>query len=195
MPTEKIVAFMDVDIEKKGKGDVEEPTVSIMSAQNTPVTSGQTTPTGMLSPKHEPEVYELPIIPAGNFTAPPGTDSVSTLAECPRKQRRTEIMSFCALLLSIFAEGWNDGSNGPLIPVMQSHYKVCLLSRVLECRVPNFNLADRLHRCVNDLRAELHCERFCAEHARLNSRVIILRDLYPGHSQTSSLFKNSDSDW
>lgn len=128
MHENRVLSFadVDVDLEKKGKDDVEEPTVTVMSAENTPVTSGQTTPTGMLTPKEEPEVYELPIIPAGNFTAPPGMESSSTLAESTRKQRNTELMSFCALLWLIFVEGWNDGTSGPMIPAMQKHYNVSL---------------------------------------------------------------------
>ncbi|EJC98908.1 MFS general substrate transporter [Fomitiporia mediterranea MF3/22] len=80
----------------------------------------------MRTPEDELEIYELPIIPAGNFTtAPPGADSTtSNFLEDTKKQRRMELMSFCALLWAIFMEGWNDGSNGPMLPAMQSHYHI-----------------------------------------------------------------------
>ncbi|KAL5482852.1 hypothetical protein ACEPAI_9447 [Sanghuangporus weigelae] len=116
----KFVSFAEVDLERKGKKEVEEPTVSVESAVNTPVTSGFTTPTGASTPKSEHESFELTIIPSGNYTtAPP-----AALPDNPKKQRRVELISFCALLWCIFMEGWNDGTNGPLIPAMQEHYNI-----------------------------------------------------------------------
>ncbi|KAL5501375.1 hypothetical protein ACEPAH_8635 [Sanghuangporus vaninii] len=116
----KFVSFAEVDVEKTSKKEVEEPTVSIESAVNTPVTSGFTTPTGASTPKDEPESFELTIIPTGNYI----TAAPAALQDNPKKQRRVELISFCALLWCIFMEGWNDGTNGPLIPTMQKYYNI-----------------------------------------------------------------------
>ena len=123
----QFVRFAEADIEHAGKKDVEieEPTVSVMSAATTPSTSGYTTPTEPSTPKEEPESFELSIIPPGNFTtAPP-----AALPNNPKKQRQTELKSFCALLWIVFTVGWNDGTNGPLIPAMQRDYDVSPILR------------------------------------------------------------------
>ena len=119
-----------VDIEHMGKKGIEEPTVFVTSATTTPVTSGLTTPNEPLTPKEEPESFELAIIPPGNFTtAPP-----AALPDSPKKQRRVELITFSALLWCIFLEGWNDSANGPLIPAMQSHYNASLVFFPVLCK-------------------------------------------------------------
>ena len=118
---EKVVSFADVDVEKKRKDEYEEPTISVISAANTPSTSGFNTPRMPSTPKDEPEAYELPIIPPGNFTT-----ALPSAAADTKKERRVEMMSLCALFWAIFLEGWNDGTNGPMLPAIQKHYSVCI---------------------------------------------------------------------
>ena len=41
-----------------------------------------------------------------------------------KAHRRMELVQLAALYWSFFLEGWNDGSNGPLLPAIQRHYHV-----------------------------------------------------------------------
>lgn len=48
-----------------------------------------------------------------------------------RRQNRRSILHFAAVCWCFFLEGWNDGSVGPLLPVIQAHYSVsffCLIN-------------------------------------------------------------------
>ncbi|EJC98907.1 MFS general substrate transporter [Fomitiporia mediterranea MF3/22] len=79
----------------------------------------------MLTPKDEPEIFELPVVSEGVPT--PASSIIQTPTLVPddsKKQRRTEIICYCTLLWEHFMEGWNDGSVGPLLPSMQNHYHV-----------------------------------------------------------------------
>lgn len=42
-----------------------------------------------------------------------------------KAQRRVQMWAFAALIWSFFMQGWNDGTNGPLLPAMQRNYHVC----------------------------------------------------------------------
>jgi hypothetical protein len=45
-----------------------------------------------------------------------------------KEYRRIGLVQFAALCGSIFLEGWNDGSTGPLLPRFQSFYHVSRIS-------------------------------------------------------------------
>ncbi|KAJ3836159.1 MFS general substrate transporter [Lentinula raphanica] len=51
-------------------------------------------------------------------------ESPAVSAQIARKQKRRSILHFAALCWCFALEGWNDGSVGPLLPVIQSHYGV-----------------------------------------------------------------------
>ncbi|KAL5512758.1 hypothetical protein ACEPAG_3024 [Sanghuangporus baumii] len=53
-----------------------------------------------------------------------GVKTPSVSSETSKKERRFEILSYCTTLGILFMQGWNDGTTGPLLPTMQSHYKV-----------------------------------------------------------------------
>ncbi|EJC99149.1 MFS general substrate transporter [Fomitiporia mediterranea MF3/22] len=40
------------------------------------------------------------------------------------KEKRVEYVALASLMWSLFMEGWNDATTGPLLPVIQSHYKI-----------------------------------------------------------------------
>jgi hypothetical protein len=48
-------------------------------------------------------------------------------AEQTKAQKRTELIRFLTLLYSFFLLGWQDGSMGPLLPTIRSHYKVIII--------------------------------------------------------------------
>ena len=72
----------------------------------------------------ETEAYELPVLTmrAGSETGDLGGPAKSE--EQIRKELRVERISLGALMLSMFMEGWNDGTSGPMLPAMQKYYKV-----------------------------------------------------------------------
>lgn len=41
-----------------------------------------------------------------------------------KKIRQIELFSFGSLLWAMFMEGWNDGTNGPMLPRIESYYNV-----------------------------------------------------------------------
>lgn len=55
----------------------------------------------------------------GEENSRPGASAVT-----PAMRRREKIV-FAALCWALFLAGWNDGSVGPLLPRIQSHYHVC----------------------------------------------------------------------
>ena len=82
------------------------------------------------------EEYELPTLPATRVASlAPSTQPINPPSSMELKRaRRREYTCYSALLWSIWLEGWNDGSNGPLIPTMQKHYHVsrmCLQTQAL----------------------------------------------------------------
>ncbi|KAF9013472.1 major facilitator superfamily domain-containing protein [Cyathus striatus] len=55
--------------------------------------------------------------------APLSANSTANLQQ-ERKWKRNATIQFCALCLSLYLEGWNDGSTGPLLPIVQRDYHV-----------------------------------------------------------------------
>ena len=72
----------------------------------------------------EAEAFELPVLTRGSTAAsilvPPPPKSDAQM----RKELRRERIALAALMFSMFMEGWNDGTSGPMLPAMQKHYKV-----------------------------------------------------------------------
>ncbi|KAI5121776.1 hypothetical protein M0805_009587 [Coniferiporia weirii] len=99
------------ELESKGKADVDEPTTGFNTATTTP--------------GDEPGAFELSVLPAGDVTT---ASAVVDLSPAPpvdtKKLRRAEYIYFASLLWAMFMEGWNDGTNGPLLPAMQRHYNI-----------------------------------------------------------------------
>lgn len=70
--------------------------------------------------------YELPTLPTTRAPSlAPSAEPINALSPEERKRaRRREYICFGTLCWSIWLEGWNDGSNGPLLPRMQENYHV-----------------------------------------------------------------------
>ncbi|KAJ4473093.1 MFS general substrate transporter [Lentinula aciculospora] len=51
-------------------------------------------------------------------------ESPSIVNQVLKKQNRTSMIQFAALCWCFILEGWNDGSIGPLLPVIQAYYSV-----------------------------------------------------------------------
>lgn len=81
---------------------------------------------GSLGVECDTEAHELPVL----NTRTNSDVSVLQAQQQPksesqiRKEVRTERIALAALVFSMFMEGWNDGTAGPLIPAMQRDYKV-----------------------------------------------------------------------
>ena len=45
-----------------------------------------------------------------------------------RRQAKAARKAFAAAMLSMFMEGWNDGTKGPILPAVQHHYEVFRVS-------------------------------------------------------------------
>lgn len=77
--------------------------------------------------------------PGNDLTTPAGTtsaivsiqtfdvDDLPVLANHDREQRRLQTLNYLACCWTMVLSGWNDGSLGPLLPTMQSYYKVCVI--------------------------------------------------------------------
>lgn len=56
-------------------------------------------------------------------------ESPAAASQTTRKENRRSILHFVAVCWCFFLEGWNDGSVGPLLPVIQTYYAVsCILA-------------------------------------------------------------------
>ena len=70
------------------------------------------------------ESYELSV---RTSTAPMVPSVHEDTAETPvdaKKMARIQFAAFTALSWAMFMQGWNDGTNGPLLPAMQRNYHV-----------------------------------------------------------------------
>lgn len=108
-------AFYDAKL----RVDNDETTVAVFTSQNTPATT----------PGREIEEYQLTELPAArvssNVASVVGSDVPTPSLEDLKRARRAEYIGFAALMFCYFLEGWNDGTNGPMLPAIQAHYKVC----------------------------------------------------------------------
>ncbi|THH06656.1 hypothetical protein EW145_g3933 [Phellinidium pouzarii] len=107
------------ELESTGKPDVDSDSVVPASRM------GYSVPA---TPDVEHEAYELtemPVLPAGSVTSAISiADPPNLSAADIKKMRRAEYIGFCSLLWSMLMEGWNDGTNGPLLPIVQNHYHI-----------------------------------------------------------------------
>ena len=79
---------------------------------------------GASTPQESGENYELRSLEGSisiTTTAAIVEDNNDTVANL-NSGRRATYLAFAALVWSMFMEGWNDGTNGPLLPVMQREY-------------------------------------------------------------------------
>ena len=70
------------------------------------------------------ESYELSV---RTSTAPMVPSVHGDTSEAPvdaKKTARIQFAAFTALSWAMFMQGWNDGTNGPLLPAMQRNYHV-----------------------------------------------------------------------
>ncbi len=52
------------------------------------------------------------------------SESPTTASQITKKQNRQSVLHFAALCWCFVLEGWNDGTVGPLLPVIQDYYSV-----------------------------------------------------------------------
>lgn len=83
-------------------------------------------PEGTSTPQESTENYELPSLEGSTSitTTAAIVEDGNEVAANLKRGRRAMILAFAALVWSMFMEGWNDGTNGPLLPVMQRNYHV-----------------------------------------------------------------------
>lgn len=65
-----------------------------------------------------------------------------------RKEVRRERAAFGAIMFSMFMDGWNDGTSGPMIPAMQKYYNVSDYIKNEDLRVTSFS--GRIHGRLTD---------------------------------------------
>lgn len=84
------------------------------------------------SPTSESDTYRQGVEGGQRFELADRGSSITTAAaivESPHESlvdvksgRRAQFWAFAAIIWSMFMEGWNDGTNGPLLPTMQRSY-------------------------------------------------------------------------
>ncbi|KAL5501376.1 hypothetical protein ACEPAH_8636 [Sanghuangporus vaninii] len=114
------------DLEKKSTEAAEKPKTSVMSSVNiASISSVSGNPIGRLmrTSKDGLQFSEFDSTQK-SIDLPSGGKTPSVLSEMSKEERRFEILSYCTTLGILFMQGWNDGTTGPLLPTMQSHYKI-----------------------------------------------------------------------
>ncbi|KIY70510.1 MFS general substrate transporter [Cylindrobasidium torrendii FP15055 ss-10] len=111
------------------------------------------------------EGHTEPSTPAYEFKKTPFNESVSpvelkdtpTLHNVPdaatkKKHTRTSNIHFIAVTFAFFLSGWQDGTTGPLLPVMQTHYHIgfVLVSLVFVFACSGFILGAGLNVWINE---------------------------------------------
>ena len=87
--------------------------------------------TGVETPGIELENFELSSVPVSRVTTAPLVPDAPVLTDLElKKARRAEMIGFGALLWAMFMEGWNDGTNGPMLPKIESYYNVRSLVQI-----------------------------------------------------------------
>jgi len=69
----------------------------------------------------------------------------------PQKARARLEVQYACLCLALFLAGWNDGTNGPLIPRIQTYYNVTSLVDITPTSILIRSSAGQLHRCLPHL--------------------------------------------
>ena len=136
-------------LEKKSMEAADEPTMPVISSVSESTHPGFATPTGTLTPKDELDISE--IIPHQKAMSL-DKESLPDSPRSSKQERLYELLSYSTTLGILFMQGWNDGTTGPLLPTMQSHYKVSTLRSSLR-KIFHQDI-DRLYRRINDFRAE-----------------------------------------
>ena len=72
-----------------------------------------------------PDAYEMSVKSKSTTGEPAQVDSNSEQPADMKKVARVQIAAFTSLSWVMFMQGWNDGTNGPLLPAIQRHYHVC----------------------------------------------------------------------
>ncbi|EMD35453.1 hypothetical protein CERSUDRAFT_116208 [Gelatoporia subvermispora B] len=108
---------------------IELPTLNYFGRHEDPVSISVRT-VGVADPFAD-HVLEEAQVPSTSTAGASGAEeagaSVSAPAVTPAQraeQRRRSRMHFAALCYSLWLEGWNDGTTGPLLPVIQRHYNI-----------------------------------------------------------------------
>ena len=96
---------------------VQEPSIELGPVSRTSATNT------LARPKSNTDPTEVSYREAGALERTNGSSSVQE--DIDTKARKTKANAqFFSLCLAMFLAGWNDGSNGPLIPKIQSVYHV-----------------------------------------------------------------------
>jgi hypothetical protein len=104
------------------------PKVQQPSIELGPISRSLTTNT-LARPKSNTEPRDVAYQDVGALEQNNGSSSVQE--DIDTKARKTKAHAqFFSLCLAMFLAGWNDGSNGPLIPKIQSVYHVRCLSLI-----------------------------------------------------------------
>lgn len=67
----------------------------------------------------------------------PSSLALETAESSPRARKLYETFGFASILFFMFTLGWNDGTQGPLLPAIQAHYHVCIVALYIGLRTPH----------------------------------------------------------
>lgn len=94
---------------------------------------------------------------------PPVPQSLATSVESHVTQsarNRYETVGFASILYFIFVMGWNDGTQGPLLPAIQAHYHVITFAGFICAHLINLLSTGRVYRSIHHF-----CLLLCSEFA------------------------------
>lgn len=87
----------------------------------------------------------------------PDSLALETAEGFPRARKLYETFGFASILFFMFTLGWNDGTQGPLLPAIQAHYHVCIVALYIGLRTPHAQIhLGWLHHRINYFRVLLH---------------------------------------
>ena len=70
------------------------------------------------------ELEDLPRFPSESVT---NLQAQGGISASDAAKYRFETVGFAAVVLTLFVTGWNDGTQGPLLPRIQEHYGVMII--------------------------------------------------------------------
>lgn len=76
------------------------------------------------SSQEERGAYEMSVKSRSAPDEPTQVDTTSENSTDVKKLARVQLAAFTSLSGVMFMQGWNDGTNGPLLPAIQRHYHV-----------------------------------------------------------------------
>lgn len=101
------------------------------------------------------------------------TVAENEVEQAPATIVRYETSGFASILFFIFLMGWNDGTQGPLLPAIQAHYHVISLSLNAPTSIsPRNPYTDWIYHCINHF-----CMLLCSKSAALALGCSILSRL------------------